>query len=195
MTMPQKIPEKAPSGRWLQTERAAHEGMGQAHLRGSKGGAAHAPPCSPDRREQRGGHLAEEPYPPHEREPTYGTAGGEEAARRFLDRGPPDRRPGHDERLRGQRSRGLARGGATVSATACSVRPSLSATTSSRTRTSWTVRSRFARSRPLAEASNSCPPVPAYPHPPSRPFPAWRWTCRPSPYQTMLNRIEDVQHG
>lgn len=25
MTMPQKIPDKAPSGRWLQTERAAHE--------------------------------------------------------------------------------------------------------------------------------------------------------------------------
>ena len=25
MTMPQKIPEKTPSGRWLQTERAAHE--------------------------------------------------------------------------------------------------------------------------------------------------------------------------
>ena len=25
MTMPQKIPEKVPSGRWLQTERAAHE--------------------------------------------------------------------------------------------------------------------------------------------------------------------------
>ena len=109
MTMPQKIPEKAPSGRWLQTERAAHEAWAKLiseapkaaqlmHLLVARIGVNNAVVISQKNLIRLMGTSR----------PTV-----QRAVKKLRDdlwievRQIGDR--GHDERLRSQRSRGLAR--------------------------------------------------------------------------------------